>query len=51
MYIKGVITESKSRELNIKNKRIVLKNNSQITSLAQDYIKQNNIEVYYERGQ
>ena len=51
VYIKGVITESKLRELNIKNKRIVLKNNSQITSLAQDYIKQNNIEVYYERGQ
>lgn len=51
VHIKGVITESKLRELNIKNKRIVLKNNSQITSLAQDYIKQNNIEVYYERGQ
>ena len=51
VHIKGVITENKLRELNIKNKRIVLKNNSQITSLAQDYIKQNNIEVYYERGQ
>lgn len=51
MYLEGVITESKLKKLNLENRKIVLKENSKITSLAQDYLKQNNIEVCYERGQ
>lgn len=51
MYLNGVITENKLKKLNLENKKIVLKENSKITSLAQDYLKQNNIEVCYERGQ
>ena len=48
--IHGIITESKLRKLDLRNKRIILNSNNKITSLAQDYIKQNNIEVQSERG-
>ena len=48
--IYGIITESKLRKLDLRNKKIILNSNNKITSLAQDYIKQNNIEVQSERG-
>ena len=48
--IQGIITESKLRKLDLRNKKIILNSNNKITSLAQDYIKQNNIEVQSERG-
>ena len=48
--IHGIITESKLRKLDLRNKKIILNSNNKITSLAQDYIKQNNIEVQSERG-
>lgn len=51
VHIQGIITESKLRNMGLKNKIIIANSNNKITSLAQDYIKQNNIEVHYERGQ
>lgn len=51
IYLTGVVTENKLKKLNLKDKKIVLNGNSKITSLAHDYLKQNNIEVCYERGQ
>ena len=51
LYIDGIITENKLKNKDLKNKVIVIKKNSKMTSLAQDYIKKNNIEVCYERGQ
>ena len=51
VYMEGLITESKLRTLGIKNQTLVVKDKSKITSLAMDYIKENNINVYYERGQ
>lgn len=50
IFIDGVITESKIKKIEYKNKKIIISKNSKITSLANDYIKQNNIEVKYERG-
>ena len=50
IYIDGVITQKKLMDLKVENKKLLLKKESKITSLAQDYIKQNNIEVLYERG-
>ena len=49
--MEGLITESKLRTLGIKNQTLVVKDKSKITSLAMDYIKENNIDVNYERGQ
>lgn len=51
VYIQGIITENKLKSMGIRNKKIIINSNNKITSLAQDYIKQNNIEVHYERGQ
>ena len=51
VYIEGLITESKLRNLGIKNRILAVGSKSKITSLAMDYIKENNINVYYERGQ
>lgn len=51
IYIEGLITESKLRNLGIKNQILAVGSKSKITSLAMDYIKENNINVYYERGQ
>lgn len=51
VYMEGLITESKLRTLGIKNQTLVVKDKSKITSLAMDYIKENNIDVNYERGQ
>lgn len=48
--IDGVITSSKLQENNIKNTKLVLGRNSLITPLAKEYIKENNIEILYERG-
>lgn len=46
IYINGIITENKLRNLGVKNKKLIIKNNK-ITLLAQDYIKQNNIDLEY----
>lgn len=48
--LNGVITISKLQESNIKNTKLILGKNSIITPLAMEYIKENNIEVLYERG-
>ena len=49
--IDGLVTESKLKKLGIKDTILVVNKKAKITSLAMDYIKENNIEVYYERGQ
>ncbi|MDR2879249.1 MAG: ethanolamine utilization protein [Fusobacteriales bacterium] len=48
--LKGVITMSKLRERNLKNAVLILDKKSIITPLAMEYIKENNIEILYERG-
>lgn len=48
--LSGVITISKLRESNIKNTKLILGKNSIVTPLAMEYIKENNIEILYERG-
>lgn len=48
--LKGVITISKLRERNLKNAVLILDKKSIITPLAMEYIKENNIEILYERG-
>ncbi|MCP1225917.1 ethanolamine utilization protein [Sebaldella sp. S0638] len=48
--LKGVITVSKLRERNLKNAGLILDKKSIITPLAMEYIKENNIEILYERG-
>ena len=48
--LKGVITISKLRERNLKNAGLILDKKSIITPLAMEYIKENNIEILYERG-
>lgn len=46
IYIEGVITEDKLKKLGVRNKKLIVKNNK-ITLLAQDYIKQNNIDLKF----
>ena len=48
--LKGVVTVSKLRERNLKNAGLILDKKSIITPLAMEYIKENNIEILYERG-
>ena len=48
--MKGVITSSKLQGSNIKNTKLILEKSSLITPLAKEYIKENNIELLYERG-
>ena len=51
VYLKGLITERRLRKLKLKNQTLEVDAKSKITSLAMDYIKENSIELYYERGQ
>ena len=51
VYLKGLITESRLRKLGLKNQMLEVDAKSKVTSLAMDYIKENSIELYYERGQ
>lgn len=51
VYLKGLITESRLRKLGLKNQILEVDAKSKVTSLAMDYIKENSIELYYERGQ
>ncbi len=49
--IQGVITAEKLRNSDVKDRKIVVGRENIITSAAKDYIKENGIEIYYERGQ
>ena len=51
VYLKGLITERRLRKLELKNQTLEVDAKSKITSLAMDYIKENSIELCYERGQ
>ena len=51
LYLKGLVTESRLRKLGLKNQMLEVDAKSKVTSLAMDYIKENSIELYYERGQ
>lgn len=51
VYLKGLVTESRIRNLGLKNQILVVDGKGRITSLAMDYIKENSIELCYERGQ
>ncbi len=51
VYLKGLVTESRLRKLGLKNQILEVDAKSKVTSLAMDYIKENSIELYYERGQ
>ena len=51
VYLKGLITERRLRKLKLKNQTLEVDAKSKITSLAMDYIKENSIELYHERGQ
>ena len=51
VYLKGLITESRLRKLGLKNQMLEVDAKSKVTSLAMDYIKENSIELCYERGQ
>ena len=51
VYLKGLITESRLRKLGLKNQILEVDAKSKVTSLAMDYIKENSIELCYERGQ
>ena len=51
VYLKGLITERRLRKLELKNQILEVDAKSKITSLAMDYIKENSIELCYERGQ
>ena len=50
VYLKGLITERRLRKLELKNQILEVDAKSKITSLAMDYIKENSIELCYERG-
>ena len=51
VYLKGLVTERRLRKLELKNQTLEVDAKSKITSLAMDYIKENSIELYHERGQ
>ena len=51
LYLKGLVTESRLRKLGLKNQMLEVDAKSKVTSLAMDYIKENSIELCYERGQ
>ena len=51
VYLKGLITERRLRKLELKNQTLEADAKAKITSLAMDYIKENSIELCYERGQ
>lgn len=51
VYLKGLITERRLRKLKLKNQTLETDAKSKITSLAMDYIKENSIELCYERRQ
>ena len=51
VYLKGLVTESRLRKLGLKNQILEVDAKSKVTSLAMDYIKENSIELYHERGQ
>ncbi|WP_374123951.1 ethanolamine utilization protein [Leptotrichia hongkongensis] len=51
LYLKGLVTESRLRKLELKNQILEVDAKSKVTSLAMDYIKENSIELCYERGQ
>ena len=51
VYLKGLITERRLRKLELKNQTLEVDVKSKITSLAMDYIKENSIELCYERRQ
>lgn len=51
VYLKGLITERRLRKLELKNQTLKVDAKSKITSLAMDYIKENSIELCYERRQ
>ena len=51
VYLKGLITERRLRKLKLKNQTLEIDAKSKITSLAMDYIKENSIELCYERRQ
>ena len=46
--ISGVITKDKLQKLSAENQKIIVKKGSKITSLADEYIKSNNIQLEYE---
>lgn len=50
VYLKGLITERRLRDSGLRNQMIVVDGKGKITSLAMDYIKENSIELCYERG-
>lgn len=50
VYLKGLITERRLRDSGFRNQMIVVDGKGKITSLAMDYIKENSIELCYERG-
>ena len=51
VYLKGLVTERRLRKLKLKNQTLEVDAKSKITSLAMDYIKENSIELCYERRQ
>ena len=51
VYLKGLVTERRLRKLELKNQTLEVDAKSKITSLAMDYIKENSIELCYERRQ
>ena len=51
VYLKGLITERRLRKQELKNQILEVDAKSKITSLAMDYIKENSIELCYERRQ
>ena len=51
VYLKGLITERRLRKLELKNQTLEVDAKSKVTSLAMDYIKENSIELCYERRQ
>ena len=51
IYLKGLVTERRLRKLELKNQTLKVDAKSKITSLAMDYIKENSIELCYERRQ
>ena len=51
VYLKGLIIERRLRKLELKNQTLEADAKAKITSLAMDYIKENSIELCYERGQ
>ena len=51
VYLKGLVTESRLRNVCLKKNIHLVFSKSKVTSLAMDYIKENSIELCYERGQ